>query len=55
VRVVAVGTGTPDAAKRFAIESKFPGLILSDQSRKLYKAFNCRRGLVRECECVCDW
>jgi hypothetical protein len=45
IRVIAVGTGPPDAALKFAQETNFPGRIVTDQSRAIYRAFNCKRGL----------
>jgi hypothetical protein len=45
IRVIAVGTGPPDAAQKFAQETNFPGRIVTDPSRAIYRAFNCKRGL----------
>lgn len=45
IRVIAVGTGQPEAALKFAQETNFPGRIVTDPSRALYRAFNCKRGL----------
>ena len=45
VQVIAVGTGQPEAAAKFKSETNFPGRIVTDPTRTLYRAFNCKRGI----------
>jgi len=45
VQIVAVGSGTPVMAKAFAQEFDFTGELYVDQSRKVYDALKCKRGL----------
>lgn len=45
VGLVAVGSGTPFMAADFANQFRFTGDLYVDQSRAVYEAFNCKRGL----------
>jgi peroxiredoxin len=44
VKLVAIGSGTPAMAKNFVEEFKFAGEIYTDESRKIYNDFQCKRG-----------
>ena len=47
VRLVAIGSGSPDQAKKFIASFSYDGEMYVDPSLKTYKAFKLNRGLLR--------